>query len=51
MRTAVTTVLSVLILSAGMALAGPTAEQKCEAGKNDAAGRYDACAAKAEKGL
>lgn len=31
--------------------AAPSPEAKCEAGKNDAAGKYAACVAKAEKGL
>lgn len=30
-------------------MAGPTPEQKCEGGKNQAAGKYAACVAKAEK--
>ncbi|MFN2426808.1 MAG: DUF1566 domain-containing protein [Candidatus Binatia bacterium] len=34
-----------------MALAGPTPEQKCEAGTNAAAGKHAACLAKAEKGF
>ena len=38
-----------VILSAAAAIAAPTAEQKCEAGKNDAAGKYASCLAKAEK--
>ncbi|HYC54065.1 MAG TPA: hypothetical protein VEL28_03915, partial [Candidatus Binatia bacterium] len=43
--------IAALVLAlASAATAGPTPEQKCEAGKNDAAGKYDACAAKAEKG-
>ncbi|MFN2427933.1 MAG: DUF1566 domain-containing protein [Candidatus Binatia bacterium] len=54
MRLTITTSLAALaamVLTATAALAAPTAEQKCEAGKNDAAGKYDACTAKAEKGL
>ncbi len=46
------TIAAALVLALPLgALAGLTPEQKCEAGKNDVAGRYDACAAKAEKGL
>lgn len=45
-------IAAALVLAVPLATqAGPTPEQKCEAGKNDAAGKYDACTAKAEKGL
>jgi len=39
----------VLLLGAAMAQAGPAPDVKCEAGKNDTAGKYAACMAKAEK--
>lgn len=42
---------TMILFSAATALAGPTAAEKCEAGKNDAAGRYFSCVAKAEKTL
>jgi hypothetical protein len=38
-----------LVWIAPMALAAGTAEQKCEGGKNDAAGKYNACLGKAQK--
>lgn len=41
--------LATMVLVAGSAPAALTAEQRCEAGKNDAAGKYAACAAKAER--
>ncbi|MBI5504083.1 MAG: DUF1566 domain-containing protein [Deltaproteobacteria bacterium] len=50
MRTTITaTVIAAMVFGAGAAMAAATPEQKCEAGKNDAAGKYAACAAKAEK--
>jgi hypothetical protein len=50
-KTISTTALAALLMFPVAVTAGPTPEQKCEAGKNDAAGKYDACTAKAEKGL
>lgn len=47
-------VLSLLVTTlafASAAQAAVTPGQKCEAGKNDAAGKYASCAAKAEKGF
>jgi len=43
--------LAMAIGVAGAAGAAPTAEQKCEGGKLQAAGKYAACVAKAEKDL
>lgn len=43
--------LATVTLLEGPAVAGPTAEQKCEGGKSQASGKYAACASKAEKGL
>jgi len=40
-----------LLLVAATAQAGPAPDVKCEAGKNDTAGKYAACMAKAEKRL
>ncbi|MCK6556790.1 DUF1566 domain-containing protein [Candidatus Binatia bacterium] len=40
-----------LLLAAVPATAAPTPEQKCEAGKNQAAGKYADCRQKAEAGL
>src|SRR5262245_16453043 len=39
------------VLAASSASATPTAEQKCQGAKNQAAGKYAACRQKAEKGL
>lgn len=47
--TIATAAIAAMVLGAGSAMAGATPEQRCEAAKNDAAGKYDACAAKAEK--
>jgi hypothetical protein len=47
----VATTLMALLCSATLATAAGTPEQKCESGKNDAAGKYDACMFKARKGL
>lgn len=44
----ITMVLAAVVMTAGNVSAA-TPEQKCEAGKNDAAGRYFACLAKAER--
>lgn len=38
-----------VLLSATASVAGPTPQQKCQAGKNKAAGKYAACLAAAEK--
>jgi hypothetical protein len=43
--------VSLSVASATAALAGPTPEQKCQAAKNSAAGRYAACRQSAEKTL
>jgi len=45
------TVATLTTLIASAAFAAGTPEQKCQAGKNDAAGKYAACMGKAEKGL
>lgn len=45
------TALAVMLVHAGLAAAAPAPELKCQAGKNDAAGKYAACAGKAEKGF
>jgi hypothetical protein len=50
-KTFTTAAIAAILLCATSAHAGPTAEQKCEGGKNQAAGKYAACVAKAEKGL
>jgi hypothetical protein len=50
-RYATALAMAVTIAAAGSALAAVSPEQKCEAGKVDAAGKYAACLAKAEKGL
>lgn len=50
-KTSTTLALAAILLSSASALAAPTAEQKCEGGKNQAAGKHAACIAKAEKGL
>lgn len=50
-KTATRTAFAALLFSSTTAIAGPTAEQKCEGGKNQAAGKYAACVAKAEKKL
>jgi len=42
--------ISMVAASGSSALAAPTAEQKCEAAKNQAAGKYAACRQKAERG-
>jgi len=44
-----TSAVVVLLLRAAIAQAAPTPEQKCQAGKNDAGGKYAACLAKAER--
>src|SRR5262245_9938139 len=52
MRTFATTgALIATLLCAGSTLAGPTPEQKCQAAKTDAAGKYAACRQKAGKSL
>lgn len=43
------TALAATAFTTVSAMAALTPEQRCEAGKNDAAGRYAACAAKAER--
>lgn len=48
---AATLAMVMVIGTAGGALAAVTPEQKCEAGKVDAAGKYAACLAKADKSL
>jgi hypothetical protein len=51
MRTMMTTAaIAALGLMATAALAAPTPEQKCQAAKNSAAGKYSACRQAAEKG-
>src|SRR5690349_3101221 len=47
--TNVASTLIALLCSASLAAAAGTPEQKCESGKNDAAGKYDACMFKARK--
>jgi hypothetical protein len=44
-------VLAAAAVGAAPAQAGPSAAQKCEGGKNQTAGKYAACVAKAEKSL
>ena len=52
MRKTITTVaIAAMVLTATAALAGPTPEQKCQAAKNSAAGKYAACLQSAEKSL
>ena len=51
LASAATLSLAMVIGTAVGAQAAVTAEQKCEAGKVDAAGKYAACLAKADKGL
>lgn len=52
MRTRMMTAVGAAIgLTAIVALAGPAPEQKCQAAKNAAAGKYAACRQSAEKGL
>lgn len=49
MRTSITVVtLAALFFGATPAIAGPTPEEKCQGGKNQAAGKYADCTAKAE---
>jgi len=43
--------IAAMVLTATVALAGPTAEKKCEAAKNSAAGKYAACRQAARKGV
>jgi len=43
--------IAAMALTATVALAGSTPEQKCQAAKNSAAGKYAACRQSAEKGL
>ncbi len=50
-RRALVRAAALALLLPAVSLAAVTPEQKCEGGKNSAAGKYDACAAKAEKGL
>lgn len=50
MRTTITTAaMAAMLLTATAALAGPPPEQKCQAAKNLAAGKYAACRQSAEK--
>lgn len=52
LRIAAAAVLAAAVFVAGgPAQAGPTPEQKCQAGKNQVAGKYAACLGKARKGL
>jgi hypothetical protein len=48
-RTISTVAVCTTLLWAVAVLAKPTAQQKCEAGKNAAAGKYAACLEKAQK--
>lgn len=50
-KTITTTAIAAMLLTATTALAGPLPEQKCEAAKNTAAGKYAACRQSAEKSL
>ena len=50
MRTTIpTAAIAAMLLAATTVLAGPTPEQKCQAAKNSAAGKYAACRQSAEK--
>ncbi|MFN2427741.1 MAG: hypothetical protein ABR587_14995 [Candidatus Binatia bacterium] len=52
MRKTITTVtIGAMVLAATATLAGPPPEQKCQAAKNSAAGKYAACRQAAEKSL
>ena len=52
MRNLITTIVAFMLLAwAGTTLAGVTPEQRCEGGKNQAAGKYASCRQSAEKGL
>lgn len=48
-KTMTTAAIAAMALTATVALAGPTPEQKCQAAKNSAAGKYAACRQTAEK--
>lgn len=50
-KTITTAAIAAMLLTASAALAGPTPEQKCQAAKNSAAGKYAACRQSAEKSL
>jgi hypothetical protein len=50
-KTITTAAIAAMVLTATAALAGPTPQQKCQAAKNSAAGKYAACRQSAEKGL
>lgn len=50
-KTISTAAIAAMVLTATASLAAPTPEEKCEVGKNDAAGKYAASIAKAEKGF
>ncbi len=50
-RTITTAAIAAMLLTATVALAAPTPEQKCQAAKNSAAGKYAACRQTAVKTL